>query len=51
MQDSKTYYLNIINADISNADPAGSASLTSTKNGQCTTACGDPVRNGSISFK
>lgn len=51
MQDSKTYFLNIINADISNADPAGSANLTSTKNANCGTACGDPVRNGSISFK
>lgn len=51
LQDSHTYYLNIINADVSNADPAGSASLTSTKNANCTSVCGDPVRNGSISFK
>jgi PKD repeat protein len=51
LQDNHTYYLNMINADISNADPAGTASLTSSKTGFCGTACGDPVRNKPVGYQ
>lgn len=52
LQDNHTYYLNMINADISNADPAGTASLTSSKTGSCGgTSCGDPIRNKPILYK
>jgi PKD repeat protein len=51
LQDNHTYFLNIINADISNADPAGAASLTSSKTSSCGTTCSDPIRNKPITYQ
>lgn len=51
LQDNHTYFLNMINADISNANPAGTASLTSSKTAACGTSCGDPVRNKPVTYK
>jgi PKD repeat protein len=51
LQDNHTYFLNMINADISNANPAGTASLTSSKTTSCGTSCGDPVRNKPVTYK
>jgi PKD repeat protein len=52
LQNDTAYFLNIINADISNADPAGTAELTSTQTQRCTsTTCGDPIRNKSVFYK
>jgi len=46
LNDGKTYYLNIINADISAVLPLGGGSATSTAPGtHCTTSCSDPVAN------
>jgi len=51
LQDNHTYFLNIINADISNADPAGAANLTSSKTAGCGSTCGDPIRNKPILYQ
>jgi PKD repeat protein len=51
LQDNHTYYLNIINADISNADPAGAANLTSSKTAGCGSTCADPIRNKPILYQ
>jgi hypothetical protein len=51
LQDNHTYFLNIINADISNANPAGTANLTSSKTANCGTTCSDPIRNKPITYK
>ncbi len=46
LQDGQTYYLNIINADVSNVTANG-GTATSTKNTQCTaTNCSVPLANG-----
>ena len=47
LQDGRTYYLNIINADISGVVPkGGSAASTSKSTGStCTTTCADPIAN------
>lgn len=46
LNDGKTYYLNIINADISTVLPLGGGKATSTApSTQCTTSCNDPVAN------
>lgn len=51
LQDNTTYFLNIVNADISGAQPAGAGTLTSSKNDQCTsTTCTDPIRNSPKSW-
>ncbi|MBU6199711.1 MAG: hypothetical protein KGP08_08650, partial [Xanthomonadaceae bacterium] len=50
LQDTKTYFLNIVNADISTAQPNGGGTMASTKsNGTktyCTTNCSAPIANG-----
>ena len=50
LSDQATYYLNIINADISAVTPAtggvAGGTAASTKNAQCSTTCSDPVENG-----
>jgi hypothetical protein len=47
LQDGHTYYLNIINADITNAQPNGGGTVTTTKDSHCSaTACTVPVNNG-----
>ncbi|MHB8679727.1 MAG: hypothetical protein ACYC7G_08335 [Rudaea sp.] len=45
LQDNHTYYLNIVNADISTAQPAGGGSMASTKTSKCGTGCTDPIAN------
>jgi len=46
LKDGATYYLNIINADISTVAPNGGGKATSTTPGaRCTTSCSDPVAN------
>lgn len=46
LQDGQTYFLNIINADISNVTASG-GTAASSKNSQCTqTSCTDPLANG-----
>ena len=47
LHDNATYFLNIINADMSAVQPAGGGSAASTKNGLCSAACSDPVANDS----
>lgn len=47
LQDGKTYYLNFINADISNLLPNGQGTAISTRNSQCPAgSCSDPIDNG-----
>ena len=46
LKDNTTYFLNIVNADISTAQPAGAGSMASTKNAKCGTSCSDPIVNG-----
>ncbi|HST28196.1 MAG TPA: PKD domain-containing protein [Rudaea sp.] len=46
LQDGATYFLNMINADISTAQPAGGGTLSSSKTANCGSACTDPLTNG-----
>jgi PKD repeat protein len=50
LQDGATYFLNMINADISTAQPAGGGTLTSSKTVKCGSTCSDPLRNGPHSW-
>jgi hypothetical protein len=48
LQDGQTYYLNFINADITNVTPGGHGTATTTKGAAgstCTSACMDPIAN------
>ena len=45
LQDNTTYFLNILNADISAVQPGGGGSAASTKNANCSTVCSDPIGN------
>jgi hypothetical protein len=40
------YFLNIINADVSNVAPNGGGSATSSKTSKCTDKCSDVIYNG-----
>ena len=46
LHDNTTYFLNIINADISALRPGGAGSAASTKNANCSGVCSDPIGNG-----
>jgi len=47
LQDGKTYYLNFINADITNLLPGNQGTAISTRNSQCPAgSCSDPIDNG-----
>lgn len=45
LRDGRTYYLNIINADISNVQPGGGTATSTKANTDCTTTCSDPIAN------
>jgi len=46
-----TYYLNIINADISLVTANGGGTAASTRNGNCSGACSVPIQNGPGSWQ
>jgi hypothetical protein len=46
LHDNTDYYLNIINAKITNVGAGGTGTATSTKNAQCSGACSDPISDG-----
>jgi hypothetical protein len=47
LQEGKTYYLNFINANVSNVPPLGLGSASSTKTSHCFSGtCSDPISNG-----
>jgi hypothetical protein len=47
LQDNKTYYLNFINADVSNVQPGGGTATSNRVGAKCPNgACSDPIQNG-----
>jgi hypothetical protein len=50
LHDDTTYYLNMINADISQVHANGTGTATSSKNANCSSTCANSIRNGPGNF-